>query len=167
MIIGDGDIAQALKEVDRSDLIFFASGVSNSQETRTEEFDREKQLLFDTHFADEDKRIVYFGSLSIFYSDTPYARHKKKMEDYVKMFKNYTIIRLGNITFGNNPHTIINSMKAQKARGEELRIENTYRYVVGKEEFLYWIKMIPDFNVEINVPGERLTINELVKKYVA
>jgi len=39
MIIGNGDIGKALK--DRDDVVFFASGVSNSQET-----DEKESLLF-------------------------------------------------------------------------------------------------------------------------
>ena len=38
MIIGKGDIASIL--IDREDVIFFASGVSNSSEIRQSEFER-------------------------------------------------------------------------------------------------------------------------------
>lgn len=163
MIIGNGDVASVL--TDNEDYIWFASGVSNSQETRQSEFSREKDLLF--NLADnQTKRIIYFSTLSIFYKDSPYTRHKKKMEAYVKMFPKHCIIRIGNIDWGTNPHTIINHFRQQKARGEKLKIENTYRYVVDKEEFLYWLGMIPDFNCEINIPGKRMTIKEIVQKYV-
>jgi hypothetical protein len=162
MTIGNGDVASVLP--DRDDYIWFASGVSNSQETRQSEFSKEKDLLFT--FADErDKRIVYFSSLSIFYKDSPYTRHKKKMEQYVKMFPKHTIIRIGNIDWGTNPHTIINHFKIQKARGQPLEIQDTYRYVVNKEEFLYWLSLIPDFNCEMNIPGKRMTIKEIVNEY--
>ena len=43
MIVGYGDIASVLK--DRKGTIFFASGVSNSQETRESEYKREEDLL--------------------------------------------------------------------------------------------------------------------------
>ena len=42
-IVGHGDIASVLS--DREDRIYFASGVSNSQETRESEYAREKTLL--------------------------------------------------------------------------------------------------------------------------
>lgn len=162
MIIGKGDIASVLP--DRDDLIFFASGVSNSQETRTSEFSREKDLLFS--LIDQHKKIVYFGSLSIFYADTPYTRHKRKMEQYIKMFPEWCIIRIGNIDWGTNPHTIINHFREQKARGQPLDIQNTYRYVTDKAEFLHWVNLIPEFNCEMNIPGQRMSIKEIVKKYV-
>ncbi len=164
MIIGNGDIAIALPE---SDFIFFASGVSNSKETRESEFKREKDLLFDYYdlALNENKRIIYFSSLSIFYADTPYTRHKRRMEQYVKMFPNWTILRIGNIDWGDNPFTIINYFKAQKAHGELLEVQDTYRYIINREEFLYWIGLIPDFNCEMNIPGRRLTINQIVDEY--
>lgn len=161
MIIGNGDVAKVLP--DRDDLIFFASGVSNSKETRTSEFTREKDLLFEQ--VDKNLPIVYFSSLSIFYADTPYTRHKRKMEQYVKMFPHWTIIRIGNIDWGTNPHTIINFFKEQKARGQPPEIQDTFRYVVDKDEFLYWVGMIPDFNCEINIPGKRLTIKQIYEQY--
>lgn len=162
MIIGNGDIASVLQ--DRDDLIYFASGVSNSQETRGSEFRREKDLLFDQ--IDKHKKIVYFGSLSILYADTPYTKHKRKMEQYVQMFPEWAIIRIGNISWGTNPHTLINHFKLQKARGEPLEIRDTFRYIVDKDEFLYWVGMIPNFNCEMNITGKRMTIQQIVDEFV-
>lgn len=157
MIIGSGDIASVLPN--REDLLFFASGVSNSQEIRGEEFRREVDLLLKSQ--DDFKRIVYFSSLSVFYSDTRYAQHKRRMEKTVKNFPQYTIIRLGNITWGNNPHTLINYMKAHP----QAEIKDEYRYVCDKDEFLHWINLIPNWNVEINIPGRRMKVAQIVKEY--
>lgn len=159
MKIGDGDIARVLK--DREDFIYFASGVSDSAETRQSEFIKEKDLLFN-YADDQDKRLVYFSSLSIFYKDSPYTHHKKRMEQYVKMWPKYTIIRLGNISWGKNPHTIINHLRAHP----DAEIQDTYRYVIDKEEFLHWIDLIPDWNAEMNCPGDMMTIKEIYNKYV-
>lgn len=166
MTIGNGDIASVLPE--RDHILFFASGVSNSLETRKSEFRREKELLFDQYddALNASRRLVYFSTLSIFYKDSPYTRHKRKMEQYVKMFPDWCIIRLGNIDWGTNPHTIINHFRNKKARGEVLAIQDTYRYVTDKDEFLHWINLIPDFNCEMNIPGQRLTIKQIVEKYV-
>lgn len=158
MIIGDGDIAQVLP--DRDDLLFFASGVSNSQELRDSEYQREKDLLLS---QDAREHIVYFSSLAIFYSNTKYTRHKLEMERRIKeKFPEYTIIRLGNITWGKNPNTLINYLKAHP----DAEIQDVYRYVTDKEEFLHWINLIPDFNVEMNIPGKRMLVKEIVKEYV-
>src|SRR4030042_1919037 len=118
MILGHGDIASVL--TDREGMIFFASGVSNSSEMRESEYQREIDLLLR---QDKNKRLVYFGSLSIFYSDTRYARHKKQMEDLVKNnFEFYTIIRMGNISWGNNPHTLINFLKNKIKNCEQFEV---------------------------------------------
>jgi hypothetical protein len=160
-IIGRGDIAKIL--VDREDRIYFASGVSNSLETRESEYAREKALLLQ---QEKIRHLVYFSSLSIFYSDTRYAQHKLAMETLVKnTFPRYAIIRLGNIAWGTNPHTIINHFRAQIQKKEPLVIRDAYRYVVEKDEFLYWVSMIPSWPCEISITGQRLSIAEIVKKY--
>lgn len=157
MIVGNGDIASVLQ--DKEDFIFFASGVSNSQETRNPEFHRELALL---NQQDRTKRLVYFSSLSIFYSDSKYAVHKRRMEDVIKKYSpRYCIIRLGNIDWGTNPHTLINYLRAHP----ETEIRDVYRYVVGKEEFLHWIDLIPPWNVEVNIPGRMLKVREIADEY--
>ena len=161
-IVGRGDIAGALEP--REGFLYFASGVSNSREERESEYEREKELLLS---QPRDKHVVYFGSLSIFYSDTRYAQHKKEMEDLVKdNFDNYTIVRLGNITWGDNPNTIINFFKEQKKKGEPLEVRDTERYVVDREEFDHWVGMIPEWSCEMNIPGARMSVIDIVKKYV-
>ena len=162
MIIGHGDIASVLK--DKENRVFFASGVSNSQETRESEYQREIDLLMT---MDRNRHIVYFGSLSIFYSDSRYAQHKRHMEELVKLnFKHYTIVRLGNISWGKNPNTIINFFYNKLKNNEPIEVRDVHRYIIDKEEFLHWVEMIPDWNVEMNITGLYLTINEIIEKYV-
>jgi len=156
-IIGNGDIASVLP--DREDLLFFASGVSNSQETRENEYQREEDLLLK---QDQWNHFVYFSSLAIFYSDTRYTKHKLKMEKRVKeKFPIYTIIRLGNITWGKNPNTLINYFKVNS----KAEIKDEYRYICDKEEFLHWINLIPKWSCEMNIIGKRMKVVEVVKEY--
>lgn len=160
-IIGNGDIAKAIK--DKKDKLFFVSGVSNSQETRASEFRREIDLLLD---QDHENHIVYVSSLCVFESDTRYARHKRQMEKLVKNFKTWTIIRLGNITWGTNPHTLINFFKQQKKRGEKIDVQDVYRYICDQDEFQYWLSKIPSWSCEMNIPGRRMKVKDIVKEYV-
>lgn len=156
MIIGNGDIASVI--IDKENITFFASGVSNSRETDNLKFLRESALL---GRQDKNRHLVYFSSLSIYYSDTPYTRHKKIMEDLVSksLFKSYTIIRLGNISWGKNPNTLINYLKAHP----EAEIQKVYRHIVGKDEFQYWLSMIRVGEKDImNVPGIRWWVPYLV-----
>jgi hypothetical protein len=159
MIIGHGDISSVLPESD--DLLFFASGVSNSKEMDESEYDRELDLLYS---QSRDKHIVYFSSLCVFDKVTRYVRHKRYMELIVKhLFKNYTIIRIGNISWGKNPHTIINFLKNKIKNGEEYTVEDVYRHILSKEEFLYWMDKIPSWSCEMNIPGKMMKVSEIVE----
>lgn len=161
-IIGKGDIANALR--DREDRLYFASGVSNSRELRESEFQREIDLLM---AQDKNRHLVYFSSLSVFYTDIRYAQHKKAMESLVKKeFPHYTLIRLGNIAWGNNPNTLINFFKNKKSKGEAFEVKDVYRFVIEKEDFLFWMEMIPDWNCEMNLPGQRMKVRDIIEKYV-
>lgn len=164
MIIGHGDIARAI--VDRPDRLFFASGVSNSQETRESEYLREKKLLLDQHPSTCPQQLVYFSSLAIFYLDTRYTQHKREMEEIVKQFPCYAIVRLGNITWGDNPHTLINALKGKIARGEPIEIQDTTRYIINKSEFQHWVNLIPKWNIEMTLTGQPMKVADIVKNYV-
>jgi hypothetical protein len=156
LIIGTGDISTAL--TDREDVIFFASGVSDSSCQNVDEYYREQNLLFR---QPKDKHLVYFSSLCIYYKDSMYANHKKGMEQSVKNhWASYTIVRLGNISWGKNPKTLINYLKAHP----EAPIQNTYRHVISLEEFKYWMNLIivPGRN-EMNIPGVMWFVPDLFK----
>lgn len=158
MIIGDGDIASVLPE--REDLLFFAAGVSNSLETRESEYEREVRLLHEQSSSDH---IVYFSSLAVFSGATRYLQHKREMEERVKEdFDKHTIMRIGNITWGTNPNTLINHFRANP----EAEVKDEYRYIVDKDEFLYWVNLIPDWSSEMNVTGRRMKVKEVVDEYV-
>lgn len=161
MIIGTGDIAQSL--TDRPDVVFFASGVSDSNCKDESEFFREQKLLLNQK---RDKHIVYFSSLSIYYAESRYVEHKISMEEDVTGFcDSYTIIRLGNITWGSNPNTIINYFKTCYEKGVQPELQDTYRHLVTRQEFEYWIKKIrPGVNDTMNIPGEFVHVKEIWRR---
>lgn len=157
MIVGDGDLASAI--IDRKGFIFFASGVSNSQETRESEYQREIDLLME---QDVNTRIVYFSSLAVFTGKSRYLEHKKNMEDVVKGFPFFNIVRLGNIDWGMNPYTLINYLRLHP----KAPIKDEYRYICSKEEFQYWVSLIPLWNAELSIPGERMKVRDVYRRYV-
>lgn len=161
MIVGNGDIASVLPS--KKDRLFFASGVSNSREKRESQYTREKNLLLK---QDRTAHIVYFSTLSVLYGDTRYVKHKREMETLIKQeFPRYAIFRLGNITWGTNPHTLINYLRQQLKEGKTLKIQDTYRYIIDKDEFLHWIGLIPDWSCEMNITGRRMKVREIVDEY--
>ena len=141
MIVGRGDIASVLN--DRDGAIFFASGVSNSNETRESEFMREIELL---EKQDKTKCIFYFSSIALddLSKNSQYLQHKRSMELLVKSnFENYNIIRIGNITWGSNPNTFINYIKNKKSKGETVEIKDEYKYVIDKEQLVLLTDNLP------------------------
>jgi len=107
-----------------NNIIIFASGVSNSSETREKEFLREKTLVENTLKNYRDKLFIYFSSCSLDdpqLSNTPYHIHKRNMEQLIKEISNYYIIfRVPNIIGrGGNKNTIINFL-FNKIKQEEV-----------------------------------------------
>ena len=98
MIVGKGLIASLFAEDDRKDIIFFASGVSNSLEDRPEEFSREEKLIKKTIEENQDKTFVYFSTCSVYDSSktvSDYVLYKLKMEQLVKnSCDKYLILRV-------------------------------------------------------------------------
>lgn len=160
-IVGNGDIASVLPK--KTNRLFFASGVSNSLEKRESQYTREKNLLLKQN---RKSHIVYFSTLAVLYGDNRYVKHKREMESLIKQeFSRYTIMRLGNITWGTNPHTIINFFRLRLKKGLPVKVQDAYRYIIDKDEFLHWIELIPDWTCEMNVPGRRMKVEEILDEY--
>lgn len=132
MIIGSGLIANSLKNIDSDENLFFASGVSNSLETRSSEFEREFSLLKKSIAENKDKKLVYFSTLSIHdqsKQNSHYVLHKKEIENYIKNnLESYLILRIGNIVGnGGNPNTLFNFLRNQITADHEFTLHNKAR----------------------------------------
>ena len=161
MIVGRGDIASILN--DRDGAIFFVSGVSNSNETRESEFMREIELL---DKQDKTKCIFYFSSITLddISKNSQYLQHKRRMELLIKSnFENYNIIRIGNITWGNNPNTFINYIKNKIKNGEPVEIKDEYKYMIDKEQLVLLTNNLPLIGQnQISVFGRMAKVKELI-----
>lgn len=113
MVIGNGMIAKAFSEyeLDKS-YIIYASGVSNSKETRISEFNREFMLLKNIIYNNKDKVLIYFSTVSIddiSLKNTLYIKQKLKFENYIKKhIKKYYIFRLSQVVGYSASPTIVN-----------------------------------------------------------
>jgi hypothetical protein len=142
MIIGNGDIASVLN--DREGALFFASGVSNSVVDDSEVFMRERDLLSTAWEKHHDKCIFYFSTISKYFKFSPYIHHKYTMESIIKSrWENYNIIRIGNITWGDNPNTFINYIRSRKKNGRPFVINDEYKYLINKEQLLLLTDNLP------------------------
>lgn len=118
MIIGSGLIARSLQDINSEEVLYFASGVSNSLETRNSEFEREFDLLKNCMKNNEKCKLIYFSTLSVndqSKQSSKYVLHKLQIEDFIKNnSNNYLILRIGNIVGkGGNPNTLFNFLKNQ------------------------------------------------------
>ena len=161
MIIGNGSIAKVL--TDRDDLVFFAAGVSNSSCLDENEYEREFNLLKTVPL---EKHIVYFSNLGIYYKYDRYTQHKHEIEEYIRNnFKSYTIVRIEVCEWVKTPNTILNFFKKQLSEGIEPNIQDTTRYVLSLEEFLYWVNLIKSgVRNEMNILGRKMTIFQIVNE---
>lgn len=127
MIIGKGLIASLFITEDREDVIFFASGVSNSSETDTAQFQREENLIRETISQNLNKLFIYFSTCSIYDSsktNSPYVLHKLKMEEIIKNgTEQYLILRVSNaVGNGGNPNLLINYLVRAIQKNETINV---------------------------------------------
>lgn len=139
MIIGNGQIAQALTKYSSKGIVFFASGVANSGCVEQSQFNREKNLLKKS-LAICDGKFVYFSScaLSAFgYPLNMYYDHKLKMENLVRdIADSYLIIRLPQVLgdFKRHP-TIFNYFLFSILSGSHFNVcDKAYRYVIDIDD---------------------------------
>lgn len=159
MILGSGDIASILH--DRDGALFFASGVSDSGCEDEAQFIREIKLLDQQN---RDQFIFYFSSMQVFYSGSRYARHKVCMETLIKQwFDHYCIIRLGNITWGNNPRTFLNFIRNCRKEGIPVPIRDEWKFMSNKDQVLMITDNLPlHGRHEISVFREMKKVIDLV-----
>lgn len=127
MIVGKGLLARAFEPhfEESHDVLVFASGVSNSLETRLGEFAREEALLRQL-LAGERKRFVYFGSCGVTSAEselTPYMQHKRSMESLVLSAPHGLVLRLPQVVGRTeNHHTLTNFLRDHIVSGEHFTV---------------------------------------------
>lgn len=113
MIVGRGMLAKAFKDFSNSSsILIYASGVSNSKETRKHCFEKERRMV-EEHIANNQNKIfVYFSTCSIedkSLSNSPYIIHKQTIEDIIKnSCKKFYIFRLPQVVGHSNSPTLVN-----------------------------------------------------------
>lgn len=142
MVVGHGLLAKLFSSYQNSDnIIIFASGVSNSQETQAAAFKREHDLLLNVIQANPEKTLVYFSTCSIYDPsaiNSSYVIHKKNMEQLVcQTAKKYNIFRLSHVVGKTSSPTIINFLQQKINSGEtfELWANSTRNLIAGEDVF--------------------------------
>lgn len=180
MIVGHGLLASAFRTNlwDDTDTVVFASGVSNSKETRPEEFRREENLL--DEYLGGGRRIYYFGSCSVLdptLEDAPYVRHKLRMEEKVRAAARYVIFRLPQVVGrSENPNLLTNFLFEKIKSGTQFQLwKNARRNLIDVDDVasiaIELAKTEPDcttYNLasthSISVEEIALTFERILKK---
>lgn len=124
-IVGTGMLARAFarRASPASDLTIFASGVSDSRESRASQFAREAELL-ETASARCAGRLVYFSCCALAAPGgpgTPYLAHKASMEARV-LAAGGLVFRLPQVIGpGGNPHSLARFLHAHIAEGRRFQ----------------------------------------------
>lgn len=160
MIIGRGLLASLFTDNDRENTVFFASGVSNSLENRTEEFLREETLIRNTINDNSHKIFVYFSTCSIYDSSktaSDYVLHKLKMEQIIKnSCQKYLILRVSNaVGKGGNPNLLMNYLVRSIKNNETINVHTkATRNLIDAEDIKKITFLLLDnhaFNKIVNV----------------
>lgn len=127
MIVGKGLLAQAFTPAFAAghNIVMFASGVSNSQEKRPEEYAREREML--EQALELNRFLIYFSTCSV--SDvelqhSPYVQHKQAMEALIlERARQKAIFRLPQVVGSTpNPHTLTNYLHEQISTGVPFKV---------------------------------------------
>ena len=175
MIIGNGLLANRFINYKNNDkFLIFASGVSNSNENRTCQFDREFNLIIYSIATNQDKKFVYFSTTSIYDEsmvNKPYIEHKIKVESYIKeKAPQFYIFRISQILGRANNSTLINFIINQIKSGNEFELwSNATRNLIAIDDVYKIIDHILynslNLNEVINVANaNNIGMIELVKE---
>lgn len=171
MVIGNGLIASLFKDNDKEDIVFFASGVSNSLETNKNEFQKEERLLRKIIRENPNKLIIYFSTCSIYnFSKNKvktYVLHKIRMENIVKEYSiTYLILRVSNaIGKGGNPNLLLNHIISHMYENKPINLHTqANRNLIDVEDLkIITLQLLANKNTTINVASpHNYTMYEII-----
>jgi nucleoside-diphosphate-sugar epimerase len=146
MIIGRGLIARAFegKYLQTSDVVIFASGVSNSQCSDEKDFERERMMIKDSLSKYKDAKFIYFSTTSIFDEDlqsSPYVEHKCNIEKFLLTHPTSSrilILRLPIVAgITPNKHTLLNFLVDKISLGLEFKVfANAFRNIIDIDDIV-------------------------------
>lgn len=165
MVVGNGLMGQTFSNYKyNSEILIFASGVSNSTANDSRQFEREKALLLAVISKYSDKKTIYFSTCSIYNNSTlknAYVEHKLEMETIVKSYcPHYIIFRVSNIVGKTgNSNTLINYFVHAVNNAIKINIwKYAQRNIIDIEDVKYIVES------KINSGTENIIVNIAVRK---
>ena len=172
-VIGSGLIASALGSIRVDGVHFFASGVSDSQELRAEQFQRERHLLSLAIKGAGSGRLVYFSTCSLWdrgSADSPYVQHKLEMESLVSEAPGGVVVRLPSLVgLGGNSRNVVNFFYQKVAAGEALTLQRgATRYLLDSGDMAKVLERalgagVPPSNPLVIAPKYGISVLEIVE----
>lgn len=174
MVVGKGLIAKCFSSYENStEVLIFASGVSNSKNEIESEFQRELDLI---------KLNITFNGLFLYFStcsiedpslqNSKYIIHKKRMETFIKNnCTNYFIVRLPNVIGKTtNKHTLTNYFIDCIETNSHFNIQkDAFRYIIDVKDVYTVIDNVIKTNTKINsisnlVVNEKILVMDMVEE---
>lgn len=159
MIVGNGMIANSFDPYkNNSRILIFASGVSNSNNTSSDNFYREKLLLENTINSNPEKVLVYFSTCSVYdnsLNKSSYTIHKKTMEKIVKKKCNqFYIFRLPQVVGNTNSPTLVKFLFESILNNKQIDInKNSTRNLINVND----VFLIADYLIKNNIYINQVT----------
>ncbi len=172
-VIGNGMIARAFFEVKfNHEVVIFASGVSDSGEVRSSEFQRERKLLENVLNDNPNANIIYFSSTSILFGkDSAYSQHKKYMEELVEEQAHiFHVFRLPQVVGVVLNNTLISHLVRSCLEQNELEVyEYAVRNLIDIEDVVRLVQLIVngkvgECSVQTLASGSNVPVPLLVKE---
>lgn len=159
MIIGSGSIANAIINskhfCDNNEIIVYAKGVPNFNETNLLNFKREKNELINLSKKYPEKKIIYFSTQSVLSNNNnDYINHKIYIEKFIirKLFKKFLILRLPNV-ISLNKNTLFYILYNGIKNNDCILVDNSV-----KKEILHVNEIPVLLNLLIELENETINI---------
>lgn len=128
VIIGSGMMANAFRKSEVRSCVIFASGVSDSRETDAGEYARERDLVMESINRHGDRTFVYFSSYVAISHETPYAEHKRQIEELIRQHaRHFLIVRLPQVAGPTRNMTLLRFITRQIATNRTIRVNREAR----------------------------------------
>lgn len=156
MIVGHGMLAKQFAKYNHdTKVVIFASGVSNSLETRESEYLRERDLLSETIRNNDGVLLVYFSTCSMYdpvTRNSEYVIHKIAMERLIQdNSKKYLILRVSQVVGYATNATLINYLVNHIKSGQKFIIwKNSTRNLIDVDDLYKIACYLIDNGLELN-----------------
>ncbi len=159
----------------RTDIMLFASGVSNSKEIRLEAYEREVVMLKNALCKVNKQKFIYFSTCSIYdksEQDSLYVKHKLFCEELISTtISDYLIFRVSNVVGKtNNIYTITNFLASNICNSHKFELwKNSVRNIIDIDDVYkivtYIMESSKQSGIYVVANIHQYTVTEIVESF--